>query len=153
MLSKVLIGVLIPLCVLALVALVIGVLVWVAWYRRSKSKIAEFQPDVVNQAYREVYALAKKRGAHEKEFPLMRLKIVRELGEGAFGVVSQAHAEGIMEGEELTVVAVKQLRAGSNEADEFFREVDFMSGLDHPNIVKLLGKLVLRISIQGLRNL
>ena len=47
---------------------------------------------------------------------------------------------GILDDEnEWTDVAVKQLRTGSNEVEDFFREVDFMSKLDHPNIVKLLG--------------
>lgn len=55
-------------------------------------------------------------------------------------MVYQAEALGILSDEnEWTDVAVKQLRTGSNEADDFFREVDFMSKLDHPNIVKLLG--------------
>lgn len=102
--------------------------------------IAEFDPEAVSMAYKDLYAAIKIRGEHEKEFPLENLKIIRELGEGAFGVVSQAQAKGIFEGGVFTDVAVKQLRAGSNEADEFFREVDFMSGLDHPNIVRLLGE-------------
>ena len=55
-------------------------------------------------------------------------------------MVYQAEALGILSNEhEWTDVAVKQLRPGSNEADDFFREVDFMSKLDHPNVVKLLG--------------
>jgi Flp pilus assembly protein TadB len=51
-LTNVLIGVLIPVCVLVVVALVIGVVVWVMWYRRSKSRIAEFLPDAVHDAYK-----------------------------------------------------------------------------------------------------
>ena len=91
--------------------------------------------------HRDLYAGGfADRGKHEKEFPPERLRIVRELGEGAFGVVSQAEAEGIVDGEKRTDVAVKQLRDESQDFDEFFREVDFMSGLDHPNIVRLLGE-------------
>lgn len=40
------------------------------------------------------------------------LSLVRELGEGAFGVVYEAKAEGI-EGV-MSVIAVKQLRGDSN---------------------------------------
>lgn len=141
MLTKVLKGVLIPLCIILFVSSVIAVLIWVTWYRRSKSKIAEFHPEAVSHAYKELYASVYPRGEHEKEFPHYKLRIMRELGEGAFGVVSQAQAEGIVDEGILTDVAVKQLRDGSSEADEFFREVDFMSSLEHPNVVRLLGKL------------
>ncbi len=140
MLPTVLKAVLIPLCIIIAVTSTIIVLVWIRWYRHSKMAIAEFHPEAVSQAYRSVYTLALTRGKHKKEFPLEKLKIVRELGEGAFGVVSQAVAEGIVEGSTMTDVAMKQLHTGSSEADEFFREVDFMSGLEHPNIVTLLGK-------------
>lgn len=139
--SKVVKGVLIPLGVIILFTLVVIVLLALR-YRRSKTAIAEFNPEAVSMAYKDLYALGEvDRGKHEKEFPLDHLTIVRELGEGAFGVVSQAQAEGIVEGEGLTDVAVKQLHAGSQEFEEFFREVDFMSGLDHTNIVRLLGML------------
>ena len=138
--STILTAILVPLCVIVLVTITIVTLLWVRWYRRSKMAIAEFQLEAVGQAYMSVYTSALTRGKHEKEFPIGRLKILRALGEGAFGVVSQAVAEGIVEGEEITDVAVKQLHKGSNEADEFFREVDFMNGLDHPNIVTLLGE-------------
>lgn len=141
MVPMVLKGVLIPLCTIILIISVIAVVVWVMWYRRSRKKLLmEFSAEAVGLAYQQLYISSLKKGHHEKEFPLQKLKIVRSLGEGAFGIVSQAEAEGIIEGEPFTDVAVKQLRQGSNEVDDFFREVDFMSGLSHPNIVTLLGK-------------
>ncbi len=100
----------------------------------------EFHPEAVSQAYQDLYVLRKNYRDYEKEFPPGQLKIMRVLGEGAFGVVSQGQAEGIVKGETLTDVAIKQLHPGSTEVDDFFREVDFMSNLDHINIVKLLGK-------------
>lgn len=140
MASKALKGVFIPLGVVGIVTIVVIMSLGLVRYRRSKKAVVEFNPEAVSNAYKDLYALGEiSRGKHEKEFPLEHLTIVRELGEGAFGVVSQAQAEGIVEGEGLTNVAVKQLRSGSQEFDEFFREVDFMSGLDHPNIVRLLG--------------
>ena len=81
------------------------------------------------------------REPHEKEFPPDRLNLTRELGEGAFGVVHEAKAEGIEEEGRTSVVAVKQLRGEGNVqmVEDFFREVDFMSRLNHPRVVSLLG--------------
>ena len=99
-----------------------------------------FQLEQVSTAYRQAHDPWTKRGPHEKEFPPESLKLTRELGEGAFGIVYQAEAKGIVGAEdEWSNVAVKQLRQGSNDADDFLREVDFMSKLDHPNVVRLLG--------------
>ena len=97
----------------------------------------------MSMAYQGVYTQWIKRGPHEKEVPREKVHLVRELGEGAFGVVYQAAVEGLDNPESTEFssidVAVKQLREGSNEMDDFFREVDFMSKLDHPNVVKLIG--------------
>ena len=131
----------VPLLVITLIALTLVFTVWAVWYRERSKAIAQLQPDLefVSHAYQDVYATWKKSEPHEKEFPPEKITIIRELGEGAFGIVFQAEAKGIMEEEEVTDVAVKQLRKGSNEVDDFFREVNFMSQLDHPNVVKLLG--------------
>ena len=53
----------------------------------------------------------------------------------------EAKAVGIEEEGTTSVVAVKQLRGESNAqtVEDFFREVDFMSRLDHQRIVRLLG--------------
>jgi serine/threonine protein kinase len=130
----------VPLVVITLIPLGIILSLWVVWYRRKSKALASFELEDVSTAYRQVYNQWTKRGPHDKEFPPENLKLTRELGEGAFGVVYQAEALGVIcDDNEWTDVAVKQLRTGSNEADDFFREVDFMSKLDHPNIVKLLG--------------
>lgn len=79
-----------------------------------------------------------RREPHKKEFPPDKLELVRELGEGAFGTVYEGEARDILEEGVVTPVAVKQLRNLSARED-FFREVSFMSKLDHERIVKLLG--------------
>lgn len=133
-------AVIVPLVVITLIPLGVVLSLWVVWYRRKSKVIAKFELEDISTAYRQVYNTWTNRGPHNKEFPPESLKLTRELGEGAFGVVYQAEALGILDDEnEWTDVAVKQLRTGSNEAEDFFREVDFMSKLDHPNIVKLLG--------------
>ena len=106
--------------------------------------MAEFHPESVSMAYQELYSSWSNRQPHEKEFPRSKVHLIRELGEGAFGIVYHAEAEGIEDqtGTSTAIgtnVAVKQLREGSNEAKDFFREVDFMSKLEHPNVVRLLG--------------
>jgi FMS-like tyrosine kinase 1 len=44
------------------------------------------------------------------EFPMRKLKMGKLLGRGAFGVVHQAVAEGIIPNEKETVVAVKVVK-------------------------------------------
>ena len=116
-------------------------ILWLGWYRRRNKKIASFQPEAVSRAYQGVYPTWNQREPHEKEFPADRVTLKRELGEGAFGIVYEAHAVGIEGDGETSVVAVKQLRGESSQqtVEDFFREVDFMSRLDHPRIVRLLG--------------
>ena len=111
------------------------------WYRKHNKRIASFQPEAVSLAYQTIYTTWNQREPHEKELSAECLTLTRDLGEGAFGVVYEAKADGIeQEGVESTV-AVKQLRGDSNSqlVEDFFREVDFMSRLDHPRIVRLLG--------------
>ena len=47
--------------------------------------------------------------AHEA-FPRDQLKVIKELGHGAFGVVLLASAEGIIEKSKVTSVAVKTVK-------------------------------------------
>ena len=114
---------------------------WLGWYRKRNKKIASFQPEAVSLAYQGVYPTWSQREPHEKEFPSEKLNLTRELGEGAFGVVYEAKAVGIEEEGTVSIVAVKQLRGESSPQiiEDFFREVDFMSRLDHPRVVRLLG--------------
>lgn len=137
-------GVLVPLILVTLIALLIAFTVWTIWYQRKSKEMAEFHPESVSMAYQELYSSWLNREPHEKEFPRSKVHLIRELGEGAFGIVYHAEAEGIEDqtgsGTAIgTNVAVKQLREGSNEVNDFFREVDFMSKLEHPNVVRLLG--------------
>jgi len=66
-------------------------------------------------------------GPHEKEFPSEKIRFVRELGEGAFGWVYQGMATNIIEGEDSTIVAVKQLKTDTNMDDNIVR-VEFFKG-------------------------
>lgn len=76
------------------------------------------------------------------EFPIEKLQLDKEVGAGAFGVVSKAKATGIAEGEDNTTVAVKMAKGTINST--YMRALDselkIMIRLGtHINIVKLLG--------------
>ena len=138
--ATILTSTLLPTAFIVLVLVVF--LLWLGWYRRRNKEIASFQPEAVSLAYQGVYPTWSQREPHEKEFPAENLSLTRELGEGAFGVVYEANAVGIEEEEgTATVVAVKQLRGESTPQiiEDFFREVDFMSRLNHARVVRLLG--------------
>ena len=117
--------------------------VWLLWYYKQSKAIAKFQPEAVSQAYLALYTTWNQREPHEKEFSLEKLTLIRKLGEGAFGVVHEAKAESIEEEGVTSTVAVKQLHTtGDNDfqlIEDFFKEVDFMSRLEHARIVRLLG--------------
>ncbi|CAK1551856.1 unnamed protein product [Leptosia nina] len=76
------------------------------------------------------------------EFPAEKLKIGKQLGAGAFGVVYKADARGIVNAEESTTVAVKMVK---KTADNMYikalaSELKIMVHLGkHINIVNLLG--------------
>ena len=65
---------------------------------------------------------------------------ISDIGEGAFGRVFKAHAPGIIDGDD-TLVAVKVLKADGTEEmqQDFEREAELMTELQHKNIVSLLG--------------
>ena len=68
------------------------------------------------------------------------LELGKQLGEGMFGVVVAGNCKGLVPGEAVTRVAVKQLNnAGDGEMD-FFKEIKIMQGFtDAKKVVKLLG--------------
>ncbi|XP_033641699.1 uncharacterized protein LOC117301803 [Asterias rubens] len=78
----------------------------------------------------------------EKAFPRNKLRIIKEIGHGAFGKVLLAQAEGILERSTITLVAVKTLKDGANtnEKDSSICELELMKKLpEHCNVVKLIG--------------
>ena len=79
------------------------------------------------------------------EFPRSQLKLGVQLGAGAFGRVLKAEATGIREGEEVTTVAVKMVRSGTDllALKALMSELKIMIHLgSHINVVNLLGALV-----------
>ncbi|XP_053693410.1 vascular endothelial growth factor receptor 1 isoform X2 [Sabethes cyaneus] len=85
----------------------------------------------------------------EYEFPKEKLKLGKQLGAGAFGVVMKASAQGIMVNEDETVVAVKMVKKQTD--NEVMRalisELKIMVHLgQHLNVVNLLGAVTKNIA-------
>ncbi|KAJ8675278.1 hypothetical protein QAD02_011064, partial [Eretmocerus hayati] len=76
------------------------------------------------------------------EFPRSHLKLGKQLGSGAFGVVMKAQARGIVADEPVTTVAVKMVRRDAEPAyiRALASELKIMVHLgQHLNVVNLLG--------------
>ncbi|XP_050295850.1 vascular endothelial growth factor receptor 1-like [Anthonomus grandis grandis] len=76
------------------------------------------------------------------EFPAENLRIGKQLGSGAFGVVMKAEAKQIIEGEASTVVAVKMVKKNADHSyiKALASELKVMVHLGrHINVVNLLG--------------
>lgn len=70
-----------------------------------------------------------------------KIIFITELGEGNFGKVFKGLVHGLNDSEEPTTVAIKTLKADSNDQlrKEFYHEAQLMGNFNHKNIVKLLG--------------
>ncbi|CAH1110876.1 unnamed protein product [Psylliodes chrysocephalus] len=76
------------------------------------------------------------------EFPIEQLKLGKQLGSGAFGVVLKGEAKHIVEGEPLTTVAVKMVKKNADNTyiKALASELKIMAHLGkHLNVVNLLG--------------
>ena len=74
--------------------------------------------------------------------PSSRIQFVRELGEGAFGLVYLGLYNNQDAGSnELKAlpVAIKTLKESHGDMRDFEREAELLTGLDHDNIVKVYG--------------
>ncbi|EFN61650.1 Vascular endothelial growth factor receptor 1 [Camponotus floridanus] len=83
------------------------------------------------------------------EFPREQLKLGKQLGSGAFGVVMKAEAQGISENETVTTVAVKMVRRTTDPTyvRALASELKIMVHLGkHLNVVNLLGACTKNIS-------
>ena len=75
--------------------------------------------------------------------PISKSKIhyIRDLGSGNFGLVYQGKVDGIIDGEEFTMAAIKTLREGTSAEGmkNFLHEAKLACQFDHENIIKLYG--------------
>lgn len=88
----------------------------------------------------EMNALLPQRTTNRvTEYPMSSIRFVQELGEGAFGKVYRG--ELVITGGAVVPIAIKTLKenATSKTQQDFKREAELMTDLQHPNIVCLLG--------------
>ncbi|XP_065221336.1 discoidin domain-containing receptor 2 isoform X2 [Planococcus citri] len=96
----------------------------------------------------EILHALKRRLEHTTvpEFPRHRLRMLSRLGEGAFGRVYIAEADGIMEygatsslGKRLVAVKFLMQNASEKEKIDFHRDVRILAALEDVNIARVLG--------------
>ncbi|XP_008580719.1 PREDICTED: insulin receptor-like [Galeopterus variegatus] len=77
----------------------------------------------------------------EWEVPREKITLLRELGQGSFGMVYEGNAKDIVKGEAETRVAVKTVNESSSlrERIEFLNEASVMKGFTCHHVVRLLG--------------
>ncbi|GLG93183.1 Protein sevenless [Gryllus bimaculatus] len=152
------VALIVVLVVLLLTVVPLFLFVYKDWKRRRMlisglHHFAEGQPDVLNPelpADEQAELLPYDR---KWEFPRERLKLGKQLGAGAFGVVLKAEAQGIVEGEEVTTVAVKMVKRTANFSylKALASELKIMVHLGrHLNVVNLLGACTGNIQRQEL---
>ncbi|XP_076339513.1 inactive tyrosine-protein kinase transmembrane receptor ROR1-like isoform X2 [Tachypleus tridentatus] len=106
------------------------------------SKMAACPPSQQGYSQRvEMNSLMSKSKIRVPEFPLTSIRFLQQLGEGAFGKVYRGELLGIHGPGSAALVAIKTLKedATFKTQQDFWREAEMMSGLQHPNIVGLLG--------------
>jgi len=84
-------------------------------------------------------SLLPRKNIKATEFGLNSIRFLEELGKGAFGKVYQG--ELVMPQGAVIPVAIKTLKeyATNKTRNDFEREADLMTDMQHPNIVCLLG--------------
>ncbi|XP_075137279.1 insulin receptor-related protein [Leptodactylus fuscus] len=77
----------------------------------------------------------------EWEFPREKITIIKELGQGSFGMVYEGEAKDLVKGEPLTRVALKTVNelASMRERIDFLNEASVMKAFICHHVVRLLG--------------
>lgn len=75
----------------------------------------------------------------EWEFPREKISIIKELGQGSFGMVYEAVAKDIVKGEPMTRVALKTINelASVREKIEFLNEASVMKAFLCHHVVRI----------------
>ncbi|KAK3922818.1 Discoidin domain-containing receptor 2 [Frankliniella fusca] len=106
---------------------------------KSRTSPAHHQQDVLR-------SLKRRLQTAVPEFPRHRLRMLARLGEGAFGTLYVAEADGIPEygtttslGKRLVAVKFLNQGAGEKEKADFHKDVRLLSALEDPRLARVLG--------------
>ncbi|CAH0562735.1 unnamed protein product [Brassicogethes aeneus] len=120
---------------LILFLLIAGLITWIVWRRHVKDTKAKILNPYVNPEY-----VSSKYVQDEWEVPREKIKLIRELGQGSFGMVWEGEASDIR-GKAYVRCAVKTVNehATNSERMEFLNEASVMKAFDTAHVVRLLG--------------
>ncbi|KAK9022808.1 hypothetical protein V6N11_003047 [Hibiscus sabdariffa] len=111
--------------VLCLILVILGILWWQGYFRREPSR---------EQVLRGLDLQAGFFTFKQMKAATNNFDIAHKIGEGGFGAVYK----GILV--DGTIIAIKKLSSKSRQGDrEFLNELAMISGLQHPNVVRLYG--------------
>ncbi|KAK9888940.1 hypothetical protein WA026_001159 [Henosepilachna vigintioctopunctata] len=138
-------------CLMIVLSIAIVIICW----KDSRKRKLEFKLKELGLAYFEkgqIENLNSELGIEDQaellpydrkwEFPITNLKLGKQLGAGAFGVVCKGQAKGIKPEEEITTVAVKMVKRNAEDScmRALVSELKIMAHLGkHLNVLNLLG--------------
>lgn len=119
-----------------------GFVVWYIARQRYKRYSDEQIPGVLYASVNPEYMTSTDVYIPDEwEFPREKIKLVRELGNGSFGMVYEGEAEDITPGDRMRRVAVKTVSENASIRDrvEFLQEASVMKQFCGNHVVRLLG--------------
>nr|XP_058940896.1 putative insulin-like peptide receptor [Pocillopora verrucosa] len=119
-----------------------GFVVWYIARQRYKRYSDEQIPGVLYASVNPEYMTSTDVYIPDEwEFPREKIKLVRELGNGSFGMVYEGEAEDITPGDQMRRVAVKTVSENASIRDrvEFLQEASVMKQFCSNHVVRLLG--------------
>ncbi|KAL5004286.1 hypothetical protein ScPMuIL_017742 [Solemya velum] len=128
----------VSLALLMLVVLVIVIVVWLVAKHRGVNKIPAGGSTSMNPEY---IPFNERYVPDEWEVEREKIKVIRELGQGSFGMVYEGIAADMVPGKPEMRVAVKTMNKSSANvnAATFLKEASIMKEFDCYHVVKLLG--------------
>ncbi|XP_043935737.1 insulin receptor-related protein [Protopterus annectens] len=126
---------------IALLVIILFLGVFVYFYSKKRNSYGYPSGNWYTSVNPEYFSTFDMYKPDEWEVPRDVISIIRELGQGSFGMVYEGTARGIVKGEEETRVALKTVNesASKRERIEFLKEASVMKAFNCHHVVRLLG--------------
>ncbi|XP_078480098.1 insulin-like growth factor 1 receptor isoform X1 [Lampetra fluviatilis] len=126
---------------IAVVFIILGVAMIGFFFMKKRNEAAVPNGVLYASVNPEYFSTADVYIADEWEVERDKVKMMRELGQGTFGMVYEGLARGIVKGEDETRVAIKTVNetATMRERYEFLNEASVMKSFNCHHVVRLLG--------------